>query len=63
MAEKGFQGAGVFDGKHGEHHVADVHSASRRRSSVVNADVLTGDIYDERYETTKRGLKSRYVSR
>ncbi len=62
MAEKGFQEAGISDRKHGEHHVGDVHTASRRRSSVVNAEALAGEIFDERYETTKRGLKSRYVS-
>jgi amino acid permease len=33
----------------------------RRRSSVVNADVLTGQIYDTDYESTKRGLKSRHA--
>lgn len=34
-------------------------SDGRRRSSVVNADVLAGEIFDERYESTQRGLKSR----
>jgi hypothetical protein len=34
----------------------------RRKSSVVNADVLGGEIFDTRYESTQRGLKSRLVS-
>lgn len=38
---------------------AKVGEAHRRRSSVVNADVLTGELFDPRYETTQRGLKSR----
>lgn len=33
----------------------------RRRSSVVDAELLTGEIYDERFESTKRGLKSRHA--
>lgn len=35
--------------------------ADRRKSSIVNAEVLTGEIYDERFESTKRGLKSRHA--
>lgn len=34
---------------------------ARRKSSVVNPDVLNGEIYDTRYETTQRGLKSRHA--
>ncbi|KAI0469854.1 histidine permease [Xylariaceae sp. FL0804] len=34
---------------------------THRRSSVLNAEVLTGEIYDERFESTKRGLKSRHA--
>ncbi|KAK1055950.1 hypothetical protein LTR74_015260 [Friedmanniomyces endolithicus] len=33
----------------------------QRKGSVVNAEVLTGEIYDHRYESTKRGLKSRHA--
>ena len=33
----------------------------RRRSSTVNAEVLEADIFDERYEKTQRGLKSRHA--
>ena len=62
MSEKRAEKAGVSSGKHGDYQIGDVHTASRRRSSVVNADVLAGDIFDERYETTQRGLKSRYVA-
>jgi len=35
--------------------------AGRRKSSVVNAELLNGEIFDERYETTQRGLKSRHA--
>jgi len=51
-------------------HVADdapkvEHSAHddithRRKSSVVNPDIIKGQIYDERYDKTQRGLKSRH---
>jgi amino acid transporter len=48
------------DGEKGNFGVADQrHSSSRRRSSVVNPEVLAGEIFDERYERTQRGLKSR----
>ena len=33
----------------------------RRKSSVVSAHVISGEIYDERFESTKRGLKSRHA--
>jgi amino acid transporter len=33
----------------------------RSHGSVVNADVLAGDMYDERYDGTQRGLKSRHA--
>jgi amino acid transporter len=33
--------------------------ATRRRSSAVNPEILHGELFDERYETTQRGLKSR----
>lgn len=44
-----------------DYDVGQVHSASRRKSSAVNPEILAGEIFDERYETTKRGLKSRYI--
>ena len=34
---------------------------TRRKSSVVSPEVLTGEIYDERFDSTKRGLKSRHA--
>jgi amino acid transporter len=37
-------------------------SATRRRSSVT-PEVLQGELFDHRYETTQRGLKSRYAFR
>lgn len=33
-----------------------------RRASVT-ADIIQGEMFDGRYETTQRGLKSRYVAR
>ena len=33
----------------------------RRKSSAVNAEILAGEMYDERYGGTKRGLKSRHA--
>jgi hypothetical protein len=35
---------------------------ARRRSSVVNAEVLAGELFDTRYESTQRGLKSRWAA-
>lgn len=34
---------------------------TRRKSSAVNAEVLAGEMYDERYGGTQRGLKSRHA--
>ena len=62
MVEKKVEEHGVYEGeKHVDYGVGDVHAASRRKSSAVDPEVLRGEIFDERYETTKRGLKSRYV--
>ena len=62
MFEKKSSEAGVPAGeKHVDYDVGDVHAASRRKSSAVDPEILRGEIFDERYETTKRGLKSRYV--
>lgn len=36
-------------------------SNNRRKSSVVDADVLAGEIYDDRFGGTQRGLKSRHA--
>ena len=33
--------------------------ATRRKSSTVNSEILAGEIFDQRYERTQRGLKSR----
>jgi len=38
-----------------------VHPTSRRKSSAVDPQILAGEIFDDRYETTQRGLKSRYI--
>lgn len=45
-----------------EYGVGHVHEASRRRSSAVAPAAVAEEIFDERYETTQRGLKSRYVA-
>jgi len=51
----------------GEEKVSDYEgvrerkSGGERKSSVVDAAVLQGEIFDERYETTQRGLKSRHA--
>ncbi|KAK4978380.1 hypothetical protein LTR28_005910 [Elasticomyces elasticus] len=37
------------------------YGSSRRRSSAVDADILAGELYDKRFESTKRGLKSRHA--
>jgi amino acid transporter len=58
MAEKNVE-MGQGGEKAFDYVVGDRHSASRRRSSAVNPEVLAGEIFDERYETTQRGLKSR----
>jgi amino acid transporter len=62
MSEKKFDEPKVVGGeKDVDYAVGDVHDSNRRKSSVVNPEVLTGQLFDERYETTQRGLKSRYV--
>lgn len=33
----------------------------RRKSSAVDQAVLTGEIFDDRFESTHRGLKSRHA--
>ncbi|KAF1954023.1 histidine permease [Byssothecium circinans] len=47
----------VDTGVHGD----EKRSTGRRRSSAVAPEVLAGEIFDDRYETTKRGLKSRHA--
>ncbi|EME85115.1 uncharacterized protein MYCFIDRAFT_60039 [Pseudocercospora fijiensis CIRAD86] len=49
-----------------DHHLGYTKSSNedgavRRRSSVINPEVLTGEIFDDRYESTQRGLKSRHA--
>jgi len=74
MAYQGNGGAGVPETVHGMpeydkrgHDIAEKMTDekgepyARRRSSIVDADVIAGDIYDTRYESTKRGLKSRHA--
>jgi len=48
---------------YGVGNVQDPHETGRRRSSAVDPTVIAGEIFDERYESTQRGLKSRYVDR
>jgi amino acid transporter len=44
-----------------EYGVGTVREARPRKSSTVDPAAIAGEIFDERYETTQRGLKSRYV--
>ncbi|CAI6341554.1 unnamed protein product [Periconia digitata] len=46
---------------HGGHNYGDEKVSTGHRRSSVNAEVLQGEIFDERYETTHRGLKSRHA--
>jgi amino acid transporter len=59
MSEKKIEEPGISHDT--DYAVGDVRRASksRRKSSAVNPEILRGEIFDERYETTKRGLKSR----
>jgi hypothetical protein len=57
MSEKKVEEHGAS--KDVDYGVGNVHSTSRRKSSAVDPAVLAGEIFDERYETTQRGLKSR----
>lgn len=47
---------GVNDADYG---VGNVHEATGRKGSAVDPAVVAAEIFDERYETTQRGLKSR----
>jgi amino acid transporter len=42
-----------------DYGISDIRSSSRRKSSAVDPEVIAGEIFDARYETTQRGLKSR----
>jgi amino acid permease len=59
----GYDGHVTIDAKTGDHKGSydGGENGTRRRSSVLNAEVLTGEIYDDRFESTKRGLKSRHA--
>jgi amino acid transporter len=62
MSEKKLEESAMVGGdKEVDYAVGEVHTASRRKSSAISPEILAGEIFDERYETTKRGLKSRYV--
>lgn len=58
-AEKGLH---AFSNTSPDHSLSGQHDDTKgRRSSVVNQDVLVGEVYDERYDSTHRGLKSRHA--
>jgi hypothetical protein len=38
-----------------------MEQTARRKSSAVDPEILNGEIYDERFQSTKRGLKSRHA--
>jgi amino acid transporter len=61
MSEKKYEENGIGNEKNLDYGVGNVHTTSRRKSSAVNPEILAAEIFDERYETTQRGLKSRYV--
>jgi len=46
-----------------EYDVTNNHRSSigAGRKNSVTPEVIAGEIFDERYERTQRGLKSRYV--
>lgn len=60
MSEKKYEETGAL-GSGVDYGVGDVHKTNRRKSSAVDPQVLAGEIFDERYETTQRGLKSRHA--
>jgi amino acid transporter len=62
MSEKKYEVTeGSGNAKNIDYGVGNVHQTSRRKSSAVNPEILAAEIFDERYETTQRGLKSRYA--
>jgi amino acid transporter len=62
MSEKKYDEPRIGDGeKDVDYAIGDVHDTDRRKSSAVNPEILNGQLFDERYETTQRGLKSRYI--
>jgi len=50
-----------YDEKTPDYDNAGRTSSGRRKSSVINAEVIAGEIFDERFEKTQRGLKSRHA--
>lgn len=61
MSEKKVEETGAYDAGKVDYEVGEVGHANRRKSSAVQPEILAGQIFDERFETTQRGLKSRYV--
>ncbi|KAF2206852.1 hypothetical protein CERZMDRAFT_63158 [Cercospora zeae-maydis SCOH1-5] len=56
------KGSRAFNNASPDLSLSDPHDDRRiRKSSVVNEDVVAGEIYDERYDSTHRGLKSRHA--
>ena len=45
-----------------DYGVGNVQETRPRKSSAAAPALVVGEIFDERYETTQRGLKSRYVT-
>ncbi|KAF2854488.1 histidine permease [Plenodomus tracheiphilus IPT5] len=62
MSEKKINDQGIADSGHVvDYGVGEVDTQSRRKSSAVDPVILAGQIFDERFETTQRGLKSRHA--
>lgn len=61
MSEKKVEESTIGQDKvdYGIGNVLNSYTASRRKSSAVDPAVIAGEIFDERYETTQRGLRSR----
>ncbi|KAF2710369.1 hypothetical protein K504DRAFT_430834 [Pleomassaria siparia CBS 279.74] len=62
MDEKKAEQVPMYD-KGVEHDVTNRRSTSQagRRKSSVTPEVISGELFDERYEKTQRGLKSRHA--
>lgn len=59
--EKAGHNPPTYDEKDVAHISANERGGAGRKGSTVDEAVLTGEIYDDRYESTHRGLKSRHA--
>lgn len=62
MADHGIAEQGLPDyDKYPSNTAEKVSSNEQRKGSIVNPEVLSGQLYDVRFESTQRGLKSRHA--